>query len=850
VCWGQQSDDPAPITEGLWRRIPREAGGAALLLGLALLVFFWPAVFGGRVLLPADLIFDLDPLWWPLAPEGYTGPANPILADQVTQFFPWRVFTLSSLAQGRLPLWNPYTDGGLPFVGNAQSAVFSPFNLLGSLFPLHSSYVVTAVLRLLVAGLFTFLFAREIGIGRPGALLAMVTFVFSGPLIVWLGHLQSFVIVWLPAMLLTVERALARKSRLYIIACGLTIAMQFLGGHPETSFHALLAWAVYALHRAISLEGWRPSRLFPQLMRIATAAAIGGLMAAVQLLPFAEAFFHSTALLVREAQASGRASSFLTHLLFEWHDWPTLITTLLPNYFGTDLDSSYWFPYSNSMEQNAYVGVLPLALAAMVTIHNIRRCTSPRRSLTLFWMLMAAGCLGIALRLPLVSIVNDLPLFDVAANGRLRLIYVFAVAILAGLGLDEIERRNEYGCRTTLRLLALFALIGVLLIAATYAGFLIFKDEVIRSGRDFMEANWGKTPYLPRPLEYYYNLVEERYGKKLALFRPTNIVMYLPLLVALSWFALHRWGRRQTHTRMWAYGALGLTLFDLFLVDMPFNPAVPPHYVFPMPGAIRFLQRDADTYRISGTGLILYPDSGMVFGIPDVRGYDTVVARRYGELIDRLEGHYRHHFHSLFTQADAPLFDLLNVKYVLTDQELKGKWELVYQDTGSVSIYRNRDVMPRAFVVYRAEVVDSPARSLERVLDSTFDFRASVVLEEAPAGWTEPLEIPASPATVQIADYQPDRVRLRVETAAPGLLVLTDTYAPGWKTRLDGQPIPLYVADHAFRAVVVPAGAHQIEFMYEPMSFQVGAVVSLVTMVTLTSVLLLLGAKRARGPGR
>jgi len=185
---------------------------AAGILAVLLLLFFWPATLGGRVLLPADLVFDLDPLWAPLAPEGYTHPGNQLLADQVYQFFPWKTFTRRSLAQGTLPLWNPYTAGGQPFVGNGQSALFDPFNLLGRLFPLYTSYVVVAFLRLFVAGLSTYLFAREIGISKIGALLAMISFTFSGPMIVWLGYPLASVVAWLPAMLLCIERALSRRS--------------------------------------------------------------------------------------------------------------------------------------------------------------------------------------------------------------------------------------------------------------------------------------------------------------------------------------------------------------------------------------------------------------------------------------------------------------------------------------------------------------------------------------------------------------------------------------------------------------------------------------------------------------
>jgi hypothetical protein len=846
ASWNQQTNCDVCGTIKPVQRARWEVVEVALLLLLALMVFFWPAVSGGRVLLPADLIFDLDPLWQPLAPENYVHPGNPLLSDQVYQFFPWSVFTRRLLAKGQLPLWNPYTDGGEPFVGNAQSAIFSPFNLIGYLFPLYSSYVVTAILRLFTAGIFTFLFAREMGLSKPGALLSMVAFTFSEPMIIWLGYPISSVIVWLPAALLTIERTLTGRSKLYLIAGGLVIGVQFLGGQPEMSFHVMLPWAAYALYRAVSLEGWRPSKLAPQLTKISLTVAIGMLLAAVQLFPFAEAFLHSAVLSIKGAGTPDKVSTLVGHLLLEWHSWPTAVTTILPRYFGTDLNGSYWYPYGNYVEQSAYIGVLPLALAIMVTVRNLSGHFSSHRSFGRFFALIAILCIGVALRLPLLNVVNYLPLFNLAANGRLRLIYAFAVALLAGLGLDEIRRAHQHSLQFTLYTLILIALISLLLIALAYAGFAVFKDEVIRSGRDFMEANWG-TPYLSRPLEYYYTLVEERYEKKLALFHPSNIVMYLPVLILLTWFALHRWGPRQSaSTNVWVYAALGLTMFDAFLVGMPFNPTIAPQHVFPPPGAIQFLQQDRDIYRVSGTDLILYPNSGMVFGISDIRGYDAVVPRRYTNLIDSLAGHYRFHFHSLFVEAESPLLDLLNVKYVLTDQELDEKWELVYRDAGSVKVYGNPNVLPRAFVVYHAEIVDTAEQSLERVLDSAFDPRESVVLEQMPTDWTE-LPATASAAAVQFTDYQANRVTLDVETAADGLLVLTDTYAPGWKALLDGYPTPVYIANHAFRAVVVPAGTHQVEFVYKPLSFQIGVPTSLLTITALVLIPLAVRIKRTRG---
>jgi hypothetical protein len=124
VSWNQQTHHSHPTGQDHAQGARRELPQVALLLLLVLMVFFWPAVFGGRVLLPMDMIFEVDPLWQSLAPERYTRAANPALSDQVYMYLSWQTLASRALAQGQLPLWNPYIERGLPFVGNAQSAVF------------------------------------------------------------------------------------------------------------------------------------------------------------------------------------------------------------------------------------------------------------------------------------------------------------------------------------------------------------------------------------------------------------------------------------------------------------------------------------------------------------------------------------------------------------------------------------------------------------------------------------------------------------------------------------------------------------------------------------------------------
>lgn len=847
-----------------------EVVSAALILVVLLAIFFWPAVLTGQALLPTDLIFQLDPLWQPLAPEGFDFPGNQLLSDQVYQFYPWKLHAMRSLAEGGVPLWNPYINGGQPFLANGQSALFSPFNVLSYLVSVPASFVVAVGLRLFVAGLFAFLLAREMGIGKVSAALTMFVFTFSGPILVWIGYAIGNVAVWLPAVLFFSERMLARRSWAYALAASIIVGLQFLGGQPEMSFHLMLLWLVYCLYRASVRCGWRLSRWFEPGFKMAVVAIVGLTLAAVALSPFLTFVADSEILWER----AGRQGSVLHTLFLDWHAWPSIITAVLPHFMGTPVNGSFWYPYG-SYKHVLYVGLLPLALAVVAVVMAYRR----HRQLSLqnpgppvaFFTVVAIVALGVSLGWPVFNLVNRLPIFNLIANGSfLRSIYAFAIAILAGVGLDQVTMtpvlhgpNNEdriNGFRSFALTTGIIALIGLLVAIASYAGIVILKDTIINLGRRQVEAMQGHILF-PYSLKYYYGQVEAMYGKMLALFEPRNVMMYLPILVGLCVLWLYRrFSKSGSASRnKFVVGVLlAVTAIDLFLAHGDYNPTISPDQIFPAPGAVRFLQEAAKdaVFRVAGINLTLMPNSSMVFQLSDVRGYDAVSPRRHMAVMSLVEGGIRHTHYSLLAQVDSPLLDLLNVAYVVSNKPLNGKWELVYDDVSKgsdIQVYRNPNVMSRTFVAHRAEVVSSAEQSLAHLADPDFDYRTTVLLEGSESELTATPDLPAGAAHASeaaITRYEPERVEISTSTAAGGFLVLTDGYDPGWRAELDNQPVPIYIANHAFRAVALPAGEHRVAFVYDPPAFKIGLGISLLAWggVALAALgLVLAGRRRALG---
>jgi len=152
-----------------------------------------------------------------------------------------------------------------------------------------------------------------------------------------------------------------------------------------------------------------------------------------------------------------------------------------------------------------------------------------------------------------------------------------------------------------------------------------------------------------------------------------------------------------------------------------------------------------------------------------------------------------------------------------------GDYRLVH--SGDVKIYQNLDTLQRAFVVHRAEVIADEDRAIARLRDPSFEPVRSAILSSG-----EPLA-GVGMATAKVVHYAPERIVVDATTSAPGYLLLTDTFYPGWEATLDGRPVPILQADVYFRAVRLEPGTHRVEFQYRPASLRWGARLSGVALL-------------------
>lgn len=745
--------------------------GAVAILVVATAGFFW------------QILFTSDA--WKPAGGG----------DLVSFLYPTYRFAAARLQLGDLPLWNPHLYGGAPFLADAQTGLFYPPNLiLSALAPAFGYRAMEwlAVLHVLLAGLSAYFCLRFLEPGRPlripAALVGALAFMFSDLFAVHFGNLNLIAVVaWLPLILLLFWRAVRLRRLSWALGAGVVLGISTLAGHLQMTLYTGLALVVAAgvavveARRGEARRGWA----WP-LLALAVTAGVGMGLSALILLPAAEYARLSPRAALPYQQAA--RFSLIPGLLGEM---------LVPALFNSREPSVYWGVWDRVAV--GYLGILPVLLAGLGLLLCRGRRVRLFAVLALVAFLLALGGQSVfhgwAYRF--------VPGFgQLRAPARLVVVADLALAALAALALDRLLRPLDRRARLALGH-AWRWLVWLLGLAAVAGGLWAYLVVFYAQDRD---------PAV------FWRVSQSASGV---------IVALLLFGASLAWLAARRSGRLRRPVL--AALAIGLVYVDLASVqaytDVGTNP---PTTGYDHLQAVAFLHGEPGLFRIDSRTDVAdawQPDLALLAGLYDVGGVDNplVVAD-----VDRYwEG---------TGGRSTRLYDLLGVRYVIASKDVVLDWskfELAFDGDPAMNVYRNTTALPRAFVVHDAVVAAGHEDAWQRIHDSAFDPAAAVVIEgsEPLAG----LRAAGGPAEVRVLRYETDRVELEVDNPAPGYLVLSDPFYPGWQALVDGQPAPLERADYAFRAVPVPAGSHQVTFVFRPLTWHLGLAITIATLVVLAA---------------
>jgi hypothetical protein len=725
-------------------------------------------------------------------------PSDALIAgrntDMVSEFVAWRAFLGDSLRHCHLPLWNPYTYSGQPFLGGFESAVLYPPNLLFAVLPLPPALNFSLLLHLILLGWGMERWARARGLHPWAAALAGLVMPLSGPVFphIFAGHLSNIcTMAWAPWIFLGLESWRQQGSHRGLFLASAAICLQLLAGHVQYFFYTAVAAGLQALIVTVADPVAR-RRAIPGVLGCYLA---GALLGAAQLLPGLDALHE------------GMRQNGLDYHFAAWFSFPpeNFLTIVAPDFFGTismagvegtSGQSVYW-GRCFFWEMSFYIGaVAPLLIAVALAK------SGHRRQVTLD--LVTSGLLLI-LALGSHTPVFNLFYYFVPGFGHFRswskfifpatLFLVLAMAARAdSLLRSKPPPRGVAWAGVIAGDTTLFAGIILLFAPNILGGFLRFiasTNESYLPPDFFTNAERVHTASLTAGLSLILAGTTLLVAGSCLYFQEKSALLRfaLPLILAIELL-------------VFAYRLIPVAHLSDAMSD-PLHQFITSH-----PGDYRVL----DDYR---------SNNGYLLGKSDISGDNPSALRRLGEFMNFVHGDNpdRATQYLPFNQRDR-LYALLRLRYVI--------W--VVGDSYHI-VENTTPPLPRLSLIGHEQVVPGRDALFAALRNPAFDPMKTVLLETSPY----PAPTPGVTGTARLVSEQPDELEIEADTNHAALLLVTDLYAKGWKAESFAgsaqnsyQVLP---ADYILRAIPLAAGHHHLRIVYSPITFPIGLRLSVGTWI-------------------
>jgi hypothetical protein len=756
-----------------------------LVLALILLIFYREIAFEGKTFLIENKVSGV----MPSGPYGYLAQETDTTGNHARDtgaiawgYEPSTKYFRDRLRQGEFALWKNNPGLGSPLIADGMSLSAEP--LLGLTYICPSRWWsecmdVVVLLRFLIAGWFTYLFSRRLQLSFWTAVFAGAAFMLSYQIVIFGNSPQLPAQILIPALLWGFDLLADRPTPVSLALTALIIAWTIISGLSEAAFLSILIgvlWYLFRVFWSSRTNGSGKSFWFNRLGWGIGASLAGLGLSAWFWIPLVENIANSIT-----THAGGQGLRVFSA--------KALVLTLLP-------------PIEiNAMIPSFRTVVATLAIAAMFALPKMGRKIWPALFFFGYFLIFGLEQYGVA---PF-KWIGYLPGFNQITIAHYMTATVnFSLILLAALGLDFIRcsKRNWW----PLLLSFLFQLV-----------LLVSLNSMIR---DALGYSW--TTFL------------SKFG----------IVFAFILTAVITYFFFERIKKLHHLPIMF------LTLFVIEILFIHGNIPYPQrYYPYARPPLVPFLRNAGeDHFRIMGFDQVLYPNVGMVYGMDDLRYLDAIDPTNrslfFNTLIseakfgDRLSGTEPSYSNNIWR-----MFDLLNVRYVLATNDyqpglginLSEVFPLVYD--AEVKIFENTGAMPRAFILYAAEKSESLDVTLARLADPDFDPFSTALIEKT--YWSSLIDaLPEAPLekwkTAQVTRRSANQIEIAVKSDTPGLLILSETFFPGWQAFLNSTRVDLFPVDGMLRGVVIPAGDHQVHFVYHPSSFFLGLLIGIVSVIFLT----------------
>jgi hypothetical protein len=716
-------------------------------------------------------------------------------AQLYQRVYPMMHYGFGRLRQGELPLWSSGQLCGTPFLANPQAGLFQPLNAVFLLADTGYALAAQAFLALFFMGFGFVLFARSLGTGFTAALIGGVTYAFSGATAAAVSRPElAGVLAWTPFFFWSVREYTVAWQYSRAVMGGMFAALVLLAGSFALGAAMLVFGLAYALVR-VALATSYPA--------VARRTRLGGILVLVV-----------TALLLSMIQWLP-ALQWLAGLGAPWKFLLQVdVAGDVPRSLGALIEQLLTAP-RGQLPPIGYVGIVALAVLPAAYFNRYSQIEAG---------FFTAG----AVLLPALALAGEGPRAGSFSPVLLLFPAVFSVAVLAALG----------------------------------------ADRLLTTGRD------------PRsPLVWVPALLSIICAALLFWIAPAPLKgILLILAVVLLPFLIIRAG--------WLAALSGAAVVAIVVIDLalaarneylhPFEDSPECYQVYEK--ALLFAEEQALGGRMmlsaQALDVGLAPNLGLLYPMRLAGSAFQPLTEEQAAWWARLTGETPAAEALAGARLSPAVLAPALLNYMAVRVLLKGPGSPLGADLwpaegasfrltrqmDNVDVFINGAAFPRARWVPRWESAASHDEALDRLADPAFDGATTCVITAGGGDLEQLLATvpvresigsgdPTVPETMIEMDM-PERIVIHTVADRPGLLVLADTFAPGWKATVDGQAAPILRANGLFRAIAVLEGPHVIEMRYQPWTWYAGAAVSAGTLLCLLVLALIQPALRKRRRAR
>ena len=695
--------------------------------------------------------------------------------------YPVAYFAHASFWHGEVPLWNPLDNCGVPFLAQWNTSVCYPPSLIFMVFPLPCSLNYFCLAHLLLAGTGMYLLAYRWTQNRLAASLAGLVFALNGLMLnslMWTSNLAA--LSWQPLVVLWVEQAWRTGGRRVVIAA-LAGAMQMLAGAPEI---IVFTWAMLGL---LWLgQAWEKKiSIWPALRRLVVMVVLIAGLSAIQLLPFFDLLNHS------ERTSSYEVANTSPMPIWGWANFVLPVFHCIHTAFGP------WLQPYQIWTSSYYCGIGALVLMTVAIWRQRQFLVLGLAAFTFVGLVLALGDNGYIYG----WLRHTVPWIGFARYPiKFVSMAVFTIPLLAAYGFAHLRSTpDEHWNREERRLWMAGILWLVLLLLVLVA------------------AWWIRSPYYPWRSVWHVGVLQ-------ALFLTGTVVTigalrHLPPVRVRS---------------LMGFAILAVVGFDLVTSGLHANPTVVTKAFGPLElnmtsrpnfGESRamvteqvmtyldFAGTENPLYYYVGVRGALFENCNIPENIPKVDGFCSLHLKNEWDIDGIVYGLY--HNHPSTNALPEPLLDFLGISQISA--------------TNSIFVWRQRKTFLPMVTAGQQPLFANSVETLKALESPAFDPRHTVYLP-----LSERNQVAAtneSNAKVVSQQFRAQRVDLAIDASAPALVVIAQSYYHDWHAFVDGKPVPLLRANHAFQAVEVPAGRHEITLRYVDWMFRLGTIISALTLL-------------------